>query len=79
MKAVMANSIVLLGTSLELLQRQIVTIVPATNQPNWSKTPRLFFARPVDEKWSDGLDHDRDDSILIDEYDLMKSSPWEMH
>ena len=57
---IMKTPVHLLATSLRLQEGQIVELAPATNLPQGG-----YFARPHDGKWSDGIDHNPDDSILI--------------
>ncbi len=63
----MKNNAVLLGTSLKLSEGQFVRLIPATNIPPDRDDKYCYFAKPFDNKWSDGIDHDPQDSILIRE------------
>lgn len=57
----MNTDVELLGTSLRLEAGQRVQLTEATNQPDKGS----WFARPADDKWSDGLEYGSDDSLLL--------------
>jgi hypothetical protein len=57
----MKQPIKLLGTSLELLKGQRVEMFEALNVPGGG-----YFLKPVGGLWSDGIEHNEDDSILVD-------------
>jgi hypothetical protein len=61
----MKTDVYLLGTSLSLQKGDYVELTYACNLPQEG-----FFARPNNGKWSDGLDHDPDDSILVHRTDF---------
>ena len=67
MIGIMKTDIKLIATSLALQAGQRVILYPAYNLPQGG-----FFARPADGKWSDGLDHDVYDSILLGTEDFIK-------
>jgi len=62
---IMRTDLHLLGTSLRLQAGQIVELTRAINLPQGG-----YFARPADGKWSDRIDHDVSDSILLTTADL---------
>ena len=68
MTGIMANDVELLGTSLSLQKGQKVRLTYADNLPYPQN--RGYFASPADDKWSDGIEHNPDDSILINPGDL---------
>jgi len=61
--AIMTTDAKLLGTSLELQKGQVVQVTEATNLPADSTTK--WYARPANGKWSDGIDHNEEDSIGV--------------
>lgn len=68
--AIVKHSVTLLGTSLFLLHGTLVALTEATNLPPSSKGKR-YFARPADGVWWDKIERNEDDSILLDEEDLI--------
>ena len=64
----MATAVELLGTSLSLQKGQKVKLIRARNLPYPQNGG--YFASPADDKWSDGIEHNPDDSILINPGDL---------
>lgn len=66
MLGTMLTDVILQSTSLRLQEGQRVHLTPTTNLPDKSN----YFARPADGKWSDGLDRDEADSILITPEDV---------
>lgn len=66
--AIMTTDAKLLGTSLELHKGQVVQVTKATNLP--ADSTIMWFARPADGNWSDGIDHNDDDSIGVGVDDL---------
>lgn len=59
MRGKMLATVSLTGTSLKLQQGQMVDLIPA----DFDYLPVKYYARPADGKWSDGIDHNPDDSI----------------
>ena len=66
MRGIMRTDIDLLGTSLKLQKGQKVLLRPV-HESLGLFNPQIigYFARPADGKWSDGIDHDSSDAILI--------------
>jgi hypothetical protein len=60
-----------LGMALEPGQQVILTA--ANNIPN---AANKWFARPLSGVWSDGVERSSEDSILIDEADLLSDEEW---
>lgn len=69
MFGVMKDCVKLVGVrGMQLEKGQVVKLRPSTNQPNKCN----FFASPADGKWSDGVERDGLDSILIEPSDLLQ-------
>ena len=67
-RGTMKHDVHLLSTSLKLQAGQVVKLIRATNIPQGGL---MYYARPADGVWSDGVDHDDQHAILIDEKDLV--------
>ena len=66
MHGIMRQDINLISTSLKLQKGQKVSLSPARESLAIFKPEVIgYFARPTDGKWSDGIDHDSSDAILI--------------
>ena len=65
MIGIMKTDVHLMATSLSLQAGQRVELSHARNIPGGG-----FFARPADGVWSDGIDRDPYDSILLDSNDF---------
>jgi len=65
MIGIMKTDIHLVSTSLKLQAGQRVKLWAACNLPQAG-----YFARPADGKWSDGMNHSNDDSILLNDDDF---------
>ncbi len=59
--AIMKETVRLLGTSLALEKGLLVRLTEANNLPQGG-----YFARPANGYWSDNIERDKDDSILLD-------------
>jgi hypothetical protein len=70
MIAEVKHSVSLLGTSLFLLHGTKVVLTEATNLPP-GKNGKRYFARPADGIWWDKIERNEDDSILLEEEDLI--------
>lgn len=72
----MRKEVALAGTSLELKVGDIVNLIAAVNQPGYMLNFQIikWFAKPVNGIWSDGIDHNEDDSILIGLDDIESST-----
>lgn len=70
MTGTMRTNAFLLGSSLVLWKGQKVKLIKATNLPSHPFGQR-YFARPADGKWSDRIERREDDSILLDEEDII--------
>jgi len=68
MYGTMETDVKLLGIGLTLNQGQRVHLTEPTNLPPSDKI--RWFAAPADGRWPDGIDRNRDDSILIDHDDV---------
>lgn len=69
MFGVMKDGVKLEGVrGMQLEKGQVVKLRPSTNQPNVNN----FFASPANDKWSDGVERDELDSILIEPQDLLQ-------
>ncbi len=59
--AIMKETVRLLGTGLALEKGLLVRLTEANNLPQGG-----YFACPANGYWSDNIEHDKDDSILLD-------------
>jgi hypothetical protein len=66
MQAIMKNDVELLGTSLKLQKGQVVDL----RLHSVIARETSYWARPLDGKWCDGIDHNEEDSIVVAEDDV---------
>ena len=71
MIGMMLTDVHLLGTSLKLQEGQTVSLTEAPNLPPRTDGKPQYFARPENGKWSDGIERNEEDSILIEADDVV--------